>query len=322
MTERDPLVSFVLATYNRPDDLAEAIEGVLAQRYAPFEVVVVSSSTDETSDLFEDGGRFDREDVHYHEFDERMGVPEARNIGFELASGDVLVTTDDDAVLRDPEATSRLVALFDEYDDVGVIAFRSRRYDTGEPIRMEIPDPPEVGTPPSERYRACSFCGVGNAIRRELLEDVGTYPSDFVYGFEEHDLCLRLLDAGWDVLYAPSVSIYHKQTPEARLPSTETRERQIANRIKLAVRNLPWRYVAFTTLVWAVYAVVTARFRISSLRRVLESVYEERGALLAERRVVDGTTIELLKSRRAMLYAWWYGPDPRRILANPGRLRW
>ena len=319
----DPLVSFVLATYNRPDDLADAIDSVLEQEYDPLEVVVVSSSTDDTRELFADGGRYDDDRVHYHEFDERMGVPHARNIGYEYANGDVLVTIDDDAVLGDPGATSEIVSLFRAYDDVGVLAFQSRSYETKEPILMEIPDPPGVGGPrPGEQYRASSFCGVGNAIHRDVLDDVGAFPADFVYGFEEHDLSLRLLDADYDILYAPSVVVYHKKTPKGRLPETETRERQIENRIKLAVRNLPWRYVVFTTLVWSVYAVVTAGFRFGSVRRILRRLYDQRQDLLAQRHVVEPRTIRKLKSRSAMLYCWWYGPDPRRILANPDRLKW
>ena len=318
----DPLVSFVLATYNRPTDLTEAVDAILDQEYDPFEVIVVSSSTDETRELFDAGGRFDRDDVHYHEFEERMGVPMARNIGFDLASGEILVTTDDDAVLDDPGATETIVSLFQAHEDVGVLAFQSRRYDTGEPILMEIPDPPDPRTPPTHQYYASSFCGVGNAIRRDLIEEVGVFPADFVYGFEEHDLSLRLLDAHWEILYAPSVAVYHKQTPKARLPPAETRERQIENRIKLAVRNLPWRYVVFTALVWSVYAVLTARFRLAPVRRVLRSLWGQRHGLLAERNVIDRRTIALLKFRKAMLYAWWYGPNPRRVLANPRRLTW
>ncbi|WP_435361551.1 glycosyltransferase [Haloarchaeobius sp. DFWS5] len=322
MSDESPLVSFVLATYNRPDDLTDAIDAILEQRYEPFEIVVVSNSTDETGDLFQAGGKFDHPRIHYHEFDGRMGVPKARNVGFDLADGDILVTTDDDAELTDPGATRELVSLFRENEDVGVIAFQSRSYHTGEPILMEIPDPPIRGTPSSQQYRASSFCGVGNAIRRDMLEDVGAYAADFVYGFEEHDLSLRLLDAGWDILYAPSVEVYHKQTPKARLPSTETRERQIANRIKLAVRNLPWRYVLFTTLIWTVYGLVTAKFDPRSVRRVLEMVYEERTSLRENRDVVDAQTITRLKSRGTLLFAWWFGPDPRRIIENPRRLTW
>lgn len=318
-----PLVSYVIATYNRLDDLADAIDSVLEQEYEPLEVVVVSSSTDHTRTLFEAGGRYDDERVHYHEYDERMGVPEARNIGYEHATGDVLVTIDDDAMLADPGSTAEIVSLFRAHDDVGVLAFQSKSDETKKPILMEIPDPPGVRQPrPDDQYRASSFCGVGNAIRRDVLDEVGPFAADFVYGFEEHDFSLRLLDAGYDILYAPSVVVYHKKTPKGRLPETETRERQIENRIKLTVRNLPWRYVVFTTLVWSVYAVVTDRFRVGSLRRILRALYDQRRDLLAQRHVVEPRTIRELKSRSAMLYCWWFGPDPRRIIANPDRLTW
>lgn len=322
MSATGPLVSFVLATYNRPDDLAEAIESILAQAYESIEVVVVSSSTDETRDLFAAGGRFDRDDVQYHEFDERMGVPAARNIGYDLASGDVLVTIDDDAILAHPGATTEVVSLFEEHDDVGVVAFQSRSYETDEPILMEIPDPPTMRAVPDEQYRASSFCGVGNAIRRELIDDVGKFPADFVYGFEEHDLSLRLLDRGWDILYAPSIQVYHKRTPKERLPPAVSRERQVENRIRLAVRNLPWRYVLFTTLVWSLYLVVTARLSPRPVVRILGNICRQRDALLAERRVIDRRTLKLLKSRNTLLFAWWFGANPRRIFANPRRLTW
>ncbi|WP_276260088.1 glycosyltransferase family 2 protein [Haloglomus litoreum] len=322
MTATDPLVSYVVATYNRPTELAAALDSILQQSYRPLEVVVVSSSTDETGAMFEPGGRFDLERVHYHQFDERMGVPKARNLGYERAAGEFLVTIDDDAVLPDPEATGRMVSLFSAAPDVGVLAFQSRSHETGDPILMEIPDPPDLDTPPSEPYRASSFCGVGNAIRREVIDDVGAFPPEFVYGFEEHDLSLRLLDAGYDIRYTPEVVVSHKQTPKARLPPAETRERGIENRIRLAVRNLPWRYVLFTTLVWSAYGVVTARGRVGPVWRVLVRLYGQRRSLLAERQVVSAETIARLKSRSTMLYGWWFGPDPRRIIANPRRLTW
>ena len=94
-----PLVSCVLATYNRADDLKEAITSVLEQEYRPLEIVVISDSTDGTDELFEEGGPFDIDRVHYHHFPGRMGVPRARNVGFERAAGEVLLTLDDDAVL-------------------------------------------------------------------------------------------------------------------------------------------------------------------------------------------------------------------------------
>lgn len=317
----NPLVSYVIATYNRPDDLAEAVQSIVDQRYRPIEILVVSSSTDDTSELFEPGGRFDEEWIRYYEFEERMGVPGARNIGYERASGEILATIDDDAVLRDPGATDEVVSVFRERDDVGAVAFQSRRYDDGELIRPEVPEPPDFETPPSEPYETTTIIGVGNALRASAFEAAGEYPEHFVYGQEEMDLSLRILDAGYDIRYLPSVVVRHKKSAKGRRPDIEERERQIENRIKLAVRNLPLRYVVFTALVWCSYWVLRSGFRFSSLSRILRRVYAVRYELLAERKVIDDSTIRLLKNRSSMLFLWWFGPHPKRIFGPGGNLR-
>lgn len=320
----NPLVSFVIVTYNRPTDLVDAVDSVLDQAYDPIEVIVVSNSTDRTSSLFAEGGRYADEAVQYHEFPGRMGVPKARNVGFDLAEGEIVVTLDDDAVIESPEATSTIVSAFLEHDDVGAVAFQSRDYATHRLRRDEVPDPPAFHMTPAEAYRTTNFIGVGNAIRRGALDVVGDYPTDFVYGFEEMDLSLRLLDAGYDVLYLPSVVVLHKKAPAGRLPDLQTQERLVENRLKLAVRNLPWRYVFFTAVVWTVYAAVVTR-RLGSVARIYRRLFAERDRLLADRSVIDGATIARIKSRHTMLFLWWYGPHPLRIVGPHGdleRLRW
>ncbi len=317
-----PLVSYVIPTYNRPDELADAVDSVLEQTYRPLEVVVVSGSTDETAAMFEPGGRFDREEVRFYSFPRRMSPPEARNVGYDRATGEILVTIDDDAVLAEADATGIVVSRFREHRDVGVLAFQSRNYYSGEIERMEVPDPPDFETPPTEEYRTTAFVGVGAAIRRSVLERTGGFPDGFEYGFEEMDLSVRVLDAGYDILYVPSVVVRHKRSPTARRPDDVVLELLVGNRIRLAVRNLPWRYVLFSTLVWSAYAFVRTGFRIGPTWRTWIGLWRQRHQLVAERDVIDGATIGLLKSRRATLFLWLYGPHPRRVLGNPERLTW
>jgi GT2 family glycosyltransferase len=314
-----PLVSYVIATYNRPDDLSDSIYSVLEQEYENIEIVVVSNSTDDTAQLFENGRPFDRECIHHHHFPKRMGVPRARNVGFELASGEILVTIDDDAVMAGSDATDTLVSIFQEHADVGAIAFQSRNYYTDQVNVHETPDPPDFDTTRAQQYRTTNFIGVGNAIRRSVLDVTGTYPSGFRYGFEEMDLSFRIHDNGYDVLYTPDIVVYHKKSPEARRTPTETKERLVENRIKLSIRNLPWRYVVFTTLLWSVYVVLLTR-SLSSLVTVLRRIHMQRDELLEARNVVSPETIRRIKSRKTMLYFWWYGPHPRRIFGPDGNL--
>ncbi|WP_117592584.1 glycosyltransferase family 2 protein [Haloprofundus halophilus] len=321
-----PLVSYIIATYNRVDDLVEAVESALDQQYRPIEVIVVSNSTDRIreDELFGDGGRFDRDEVQYYHFAERMGAPGAKNAAIERASGDIVVQMDDDAVLADDTATDEVIRLFETYDNAGILAFQSLDYYTGEIKIDETPDPPEFHIEPDEQFWTTSFIGMGTAFRREVFEQAGLYPDNFVYGFEEMDLSIRALDAGYDILYTPSVAVYHKKTPEGRLSDKETKERLVENRINIAVRNLPWRYVLFTSVIYSVYVVLLTR-SFSSLTNVFRRLYKKRDRLYAERDVVDSETIKRIKSSQTMLFLWWYGPHPKRILGRDGnlsRLKW
>jgi GT2 family glycosyltransferase len=318
----DPLVSFVIATINRPDDLKEAIESALEQEYRPIEIIVVSNSDESESTLFEHGGQFSDDPIKYLHFSERMRAPKAKNIAFENALGEFIVLMDDDAVLVDTEATDQIVSLFERHDDVGALAFQSQSYYTGEPRLFEIPSPPDFELPPVKQMRVSTFCGVGTALRRSVVTDLGGFPDDFIYGFEEQDLSIRILDKKYDILYVPSIIVHHKKSPEGRLTEDRTKMHQIENRIRIAVRSLPWRYVLFTALIWSIYGLLTFRFRLDPLCQIYSRLYNEKDSLLAERSVTDDETISLLKTRSTLLFAWWYGPHPRRLLDNPDRFNW
>src|SRR6185503_19292808 len=75
------------------------------------------------------------------------------------------------------------------------------------------PLPARSGTRPAHLFIAC-----GALLRRSALEQVGYYrPVPAVYGgAEEIDLCLRLFDAGFDVLKAEGTHVWHEKTQVGR----------------------------------------------------------------------------------------------------------
>lgn len=89
-----PLVSIIMATYNRAHLLPRAINSVLNQSYQNFELIIVddgsADNTDEVVKSFED------KRIVYCKLERNKGVSAARNRGLNLARGDYITTLDDD----------------------------------------------------------------------------------------------------------------------------------------------------------------------------------------------------------------------------------
>jgi glycosyltransferase involved in cell wall biosynthesis len=89
------LVSVVMPTWNRAGTIQTAIKSVLAQQYKNWELHVVDDgSEDHTEEIVHAFCRHDRR-IRYHR-KRHEGVSDARNIGLEASSGDIIAYLDSD----------------------------------------------------------------------------------------------------------------------------------------------------------------------------------------------------------------------------------
>jgi glycosyltransferase involved in cell wall biosynthesis len=87
-----PLISVIIPVYNGQDFLAEAIETVLAEGYQPLEIIIVDDgSTDATATVAQ---RFTDRIQYYYQ--ENQGPAAARNLGLQLAKGEIYAFLDAD----------------------------------------------------------------------------------------------------------------------------------------------------------------------------------------------------------------------------------
>jgi len=131
-----PEISVVIATYNRAPLLPRAIESVLAQTDADFELIVVDdASTDGTRSYLES---LADPRVHVLFGDSNLGPSGARNRGLEAARAGVVAFLDADDRYRPRRLAAPLAALADP----GVVCVLSsaQRYDRGVPREARIPD--------------------------------------------------------------------------------------------------------------------------------------------------------------------------------------
>lgn len=207
-------VSLVLPTLDRPEAIYNLLRHLEHQTVTPHEIVIVDQSAvpDERVAAYASS----HPHVRHHRIAER-GLPNARNVGIGLATGDVVLFLDDDSI-PDPDLV-RFHA--DAYADAGVGGVGGRvqgGYDSGGATigKFRASDGKVV-----RNFGATTRCEVdhlpgGNmSFRREVFTRVGGF--DKTYGGssigEETDFCLRARRAGIRFVFEPRASLEHLHLP-------------------------------------------------------------------------------------------------------------
>ena len=114
MTDKNPKVSVLIATYNRSRFLPRAVESVLTQSFRNLEVIISDCrSTDNTAEV---ARIFERKDsrVHYFQGEPTKLIAVTSNFGLRHARGQYVAILDDDDLWIDPEKIKKQVEFLDK----------------------------------------------------------------------------------------------------------------------------------------------------------------------------------------------------------------
>jgi glycosyltransferase involved in cell wall biosynthesis len=179
-----------MAVYNGERWLAQAVESILQQTLADFELIVVDDGSTDRTPAILDGFR-DPHIVRLHH-DANRGLPEALNQALAAARGELVARMDADDLSR-PERLEKQVAFLDAHPDIGVV---------GTAMEQIAEDGRTLGTlraPEVHELIAWSLmfdCPVFHAttmIRKPVLDGVGGYRPEFRH-IEDVDLWSRLIE--------------------------------------------------------------------------------------------------------------------------------
>jgi glycosyltransferase involved in cell wall biosynthesis len=191
MIER-PLVSVIMAAFQAEKFLEDAISSVLAQDYAPFEVVVCDDgSTDRTPEIL--AAHSELRTVRQP----NSGAAAARNAAVAASSGELLAIFDADDLWPPTRLTVQADYLV-QHPEVGCVLGR-----------QEWIDPPPWLTRDAVYGELDGIPILSAMLRRSAFDAIGGFDESFTHS-EDMDLLFRLRERGISIEVLPDVVMFRR----------------------------------------------------------------------------------------------------------------
>lgn len=179
--------SIIIPTYNRRRLLMKAIDTVLAQTFADFELIIVDDgSTDDTKWMIDAYGDLRLQYI----FQENQGPAAARNSGLKHAQGEWIAFLDSDDWWL-PEKLQRAVDYIKEYPDIHIFHTEEVWYRHGKLLEQKKKHQKPDGQVYKKALPICCISISTAVVRKSILEEVGGFDESFP-ACEDYDLWLRM----------------------------------------------------------------------------------------------------------------------------------
>jgi len=192
-----PTCGIIIATHNRKEDLQTTLGEISRLSPQPKEVLICA---DACTDGTEEFVRQTYPAWHLLVNKTSQGSIGSRDMMIRQASTDIVLSFDDDSHPVEPDFIPGVCELFEKNHKLAVASFPQ--------YSNEFPESLSQGDFGPSRFVGF-YASSSAAIRRNAYIDAGGYASLFHHVYEEPDLALRCIAAGWQVRYETSLHVRH-----------------------------------------------------------------------------------------------------------------
>lgn len=215
-----PLVSIIIVTWNRKQDLKECLKSVKNQDYENKEVIVIdNNSTDNSVEMIEK----EFPDVSLIKNKKNTYPPYARNQGIKISKGKYVWFLDNDAVVLKKTCLSNMVDILENTNNIGIVGgiavFKNNKIVSVEARyinkdgRGVLKLVPIKNVPVYLTHTITANC----FTRKDLVEKIGGFDPHYGYGSEDKDLGLKIQRLGYKNIITKDTLVLHKMALSKRM---------------------------------------------------------------------------------------------------------
>jgi GT2 family glycosyltransferase len=250
-----PFVSIIVANYNGKDVIEFCLRSLEKLNYPSYEVIVVDdASTDNSTEIIE--RKFPN--TKLVKLPKNLGLAGANNEGFKFAKAGIIVFDLNNDEVVDEHWLSNLVKVLMSSPEIGITC--GKRYQADEEFRKNRIIL-SAGSKISFITAECAPIGYGKgdsweynvqkesdfatviAIKRNVLEKVGTFDPSYGNYYEDSDLSIRVRQAGYKIIYVPDAKSWHIGASSFGKDSYRRYYLLRRNQIRFIVKNFPLKFM-------------------------------------------------------------------------------
>jgi GT2 family glycosyltransferase len=228
--------SIIITTQNRCVDLRLTCLRISSLRPIPHEVLICA---DGCSDGTVEMVRSEFSGFLLCENKIALGSVASRNHLLRSATGDVVVSLDDDSYPLDEDFLSKLSDLFTKHPEAAVISLPEIRDDGSFSHALKTDKTPG--------HYVSAYANCAAAMRREFYLQQPGFPDFFRHMYEEPDYALQCYAAGLAVWFEPSLKIRHHQSAVGR-ERVKRHQQNARNELWSVWMRCPWPWICVVSL--------------------------------------------------------------------------
>lgn len=211
-----PLVSVIIPCYNHIEYLGEAVESVLASTYENIEIIVINDGSiiEGSNEFFMNFSMPKTKVLHQ----ENQGLPGARNTGVKNSNGKYILPLDADDLIN-KNFIQKAVGVLENNGNIGIVGPTTELFG----VQSGIFDLPKYKFSDilNENCLVCSCL-----YRRDDWVKTGGYNTNMVYGLEDWDFWLSIIELGREVYQFDEVMFYYRKHNKSMVTSLTSREKR------------------------------------------------------------------------------------------------